>query len=438
MVGHPVPTEPTANDLDDLAAQFLGLACLTYGDVGPEQWAEAHQLLAEHPEIVEDNVFAAAVAANVDALERMLRSNPALAVEAGGPNGWEPLLYLAFARHDATLAEDQVLAAARLLLDAGADPNAGFLWDDLPIPFTALTGAFGEGEMGPTLQPRHPHSLSLARLLLEAGAEPNDGQALYNRMFGVDNDHLELLFEFGLGTGEGGPWRQRAGDALESPAQLLRGQLAWAIPHGMADRVLLLADHGVDLVAPFDETSALIVATWAGADGDAPTPVVVAALTGHPELVELMVDQGVPRPTLTPGGAFTSAALSADRAEVDRLRGERSYVVDDVRASRPALVVWAASIGRVDAVALLVELGFGVNTLGRTDLPSNQPWQTALHKATEDDDVELGRVLLGLGADPNKKDRRFEATPLGWAQNFDRPQFVELLEPLTAPDESAG
>ena len=72
---------------------------------------------------------------------------------------------------------------------------------------------------GPVRQPRHPHSLALARLLLEAGADPNDGQALYNRMFEPGNDHLELLFEFGLGTGDGGPWRRRLGDALDTPAR---------------------------------------------------------------------------------------------------------------------------------------------------------------------------------------------------------------------------
>ena len=98
-----------------------------------------------------------------------------------------------------------------------------------------LTGAFGEGELGPVRQPRHPHSLALARLLLSAGADPNDGQALYNRMFEPGNDHLELLLEFGLGTGDGGPWRRRLGDALDSPrprwcAASSRGRSRTALP----------------------------------------------------------------------------------------------------------------------------------------------------------------------------------------------------------------
>src|SRR6478672_8633329 len=161
------------------ADRFCRLACLVYSEVDyPDRWTTARALLAEHPEIVTDSIAAAAGAA------------------------------------------DRYLRCARLLLDAGADPDAGYLWQGLPSPFTALTGVFGEGEQGAGKQPRHPHSLQLARLLLTAGASPNDGQALYNRMFRPDDSHLELLFEFGLGRGDGGPWKRRLGEAAESIQQM--------------------------------------------------------------------------------------------------------------------------------------------------------------------------------------------------------------------------
>jgi Ankyrin repeats (many copies) len=413
------PSRVPAEEPGDPATRFLQAACLSYEGDGPTRWGEARELLAQHPEIVAGNVYVASVVGDVAALGRVLEVDSAAASREGGPYRWEPLVYLAYARHDPAIARDAVLAAAGLLVAAGADPNAGYLWHGLPTPFTVLTGVFGEGEQGPILQPRHPHSLALGRLLLEAGADPNDGQALYNRMFEPDNDHLELLFEFGLGTGDGGPWRRRLGPALESPAQMVRGQLNWAITHGMTDRVRLLVDHGADL---------------ATANDDGSIPAGMAATTGHPELVEYLVGRGAARPVLSPDDAFVAAVLAADDAAVERLRLEHPGLADRVRTARPGLVPWAASTGRPRAVEILVEVGFDVNAKGRTDVPGNQPWQTALHKAAEDGNVELARTLLRLGADPDILDRRFDSTPLGWARYFEREELIDLLEPVTTPD----
>ncbi|MGZ4242252.1 MAG: ankyrin repeat domain-containing protein, partial [Actinomycetota bacterium] len=243
------------------AADFLRLACLTYGgDDGPAHWSEADALLAAQPTLASESVYVAAALADVDNMQRHLAADAGAASREGGPHRWEPILYLAYARSMRDPGAHAVTATARLLLDAGADPDAGFLHHGLPSPFTALTGAFGEGEQGPRHQPRHPHSLALARVLLDAGADPNDSQALYNRMFGADDDHLVLLFEYGLGSGSGGPWRARLGDAqhppidaIPSPARLLRDQLGWAIRHGMHARVRLLVEHGVDVTTPFDD-----------------------------------------------------------------------------------------------------------------------------------------------------------------------------------------
>lgn len=398
---------------------FLRLACLWYSGDQPERWAQARRLLAEHPEITQADVHAAAAAADVPALRAILAADPAAARREGGPYRAEPLYYLAYARHDPQIAADAVLGAARMLLDAGADPNAGYLWEGQYPPFTVLTGVFGEGELGPARQPRHPHSLALARLLLEAGADPNDGQALYNRMFEPGNDHLELLFEFGLGTGDGGPWRDRMGEAADAPSQMLRGDLVWAIAHGMTERVRLLLDHGVDVTAPLDDGS---------------TPVQMAATTGHADLIDLLVAHGAPVPDLAPADAFIAAALAADRAAVERLRRDHPGLADEIRSARPALVTWAAACDRPAAVELLVELGFEVNAKGRTDMPSDQPWQTALHKAAGDGNLDLARVLLRLGADPDIRDARFGSTPLGWARHFGHDSMAELLEPVTTPD----
>ncbi len=426
------PARMVGTDPGDTAERFLQLACLSYEEVGPAQWEEARALLLAHPEIVDRDVSVASAVGDAAAVGRILDADPAAATREGGPYRWEPLLYLAYARHEPGISETAVLDTARRLLAAGADPNAGYLWHGLPSPFTVLTGVFGEGEQGPVRQPRHPHAVALGRLLLEAGAEPNDAQALYNRMFGSDNDHLELLLEFGLGAGNGGPWRRRLGDILEPPATLVRGQLAWAVAHGMAERVALLADHGVDIASPLVGDTSDLLAGWAAADGDPPTPVVLAATTGHPDLVALLVDRGAPRPAPTPAAELTAALLAGDRPGADRLRHAHPGLVDRIRATRPGLVAWASTTRRPDVIELLVDAGFDVDARGRTDLPGNQPWHTALHGAVEFDDLTMARTLLRLGADPDATDRRFQDTPLGWARHLGRPSLVELLEPVTA------
>src|SRR5689334_15795369 len=401
------------------ADEFLRLGCLYYEDDQPERWAQGRQILAAQPGITQLSVSAAAAAADVPRLRAHLAGDPAAAARPGGPFRSEPLFYLAYTRHDPAIGEDAVLTSARLLLGAGADPNAGYLWHGLPTPFTVLTGAFGEGELGPVRQPRHPHSLALARLLLEAGADPNDGQALYNRMFEPGNDHLELLFEFGLGAGDGGPWQARMGGALDTPETMVRGQLGWAVTHGMAERVWLLVEHGAGIASPFEDGS---------------TPAERAATTGHPELARYLVEHGAPAPELDPAQRFVAAALVADRAAVEELRAAHPGLAEAVRRDRPALIVWAAARGRPGSAELLAALGFDVNARGRSDVPAADPWQTALHVAVMDGRLDLARSLLRLGADPGIRDQRFDSTPLGWARYFGQEQLVALLEPLTAPE----
>ncbi len=405
-----------------LADRFLDLACLRYADDdSPERRREAAGLLAEHPGIIRSSVGVAAATADRDALAALVQADPGLATRQAGPYRWEPLLYLAYARHDPAMTEEATLGTARLLLANGADPNAGFLWHGLTTPFTAVTGALGRGE---GQQPEHPHGMALAELLLEAGADANDGQALYNRQFGDDDRHLVLLLGHGLGQGDGGPWRARLGHTTDSPYQLVRTQLWWALVHDLRDRVRLLVEHGVDFLSPYRVSGDR--PSWARTS-DGRTPAEVAALAGCPELVDWLGARGAHRPPGESVDGLVAAVLAGDRAGVERLRDH----ADAARRERPGLVVWAAARRKPEAVRLLVELGFDVNALGRADVPMEQSWETALHQAASAGDVDLARLLLDLGADPTVRDARFDSTPLGWARHFDEHAVIELLEPLT-------
>src|SRR5262249_6755556 len=160
---------------------------LTYGADDPARPEAARALLAEHPQLARHSIHTVASVGDAEAARALLAADPSQARREGGPFRWEPLLYAAYSRLDSPAAEHSARDVARLLLEHGADANAGYLWEGLTSPFTALTGAFGEGEGSP---PRHRHECALARLLLEHGADPNDSQALYNRMFRPDDSHL--------------------------------------------------------------------------------------------------------------------------------------------------------------------------------------------------------------------------------------------------------
>ena len=223
----------TAPRSEDAAEEFLRLACLTYSSDDPARWEAARAGLT--PGLARGSLHTAAAAGDLEAA----RGHVAAAGTLGGPHRWEPLLYLAYSR----ATGPQALDVARLLLDYGADANAGFLWDGLPSPFTALTGAFGRGEGDP---PPHADALALARILLEAGADPTDTQATYNLHWTEDDAWLELLLEFGYGRGDGGPWHARLAPAHPTPRETAEDCLMWAALEGFPRRVRLLLDAGVD------------------------------------------------------------------------------------------------------------------------------------------------------------------------------------------------
>ncbi|GAA4044676.1 ankyrin repeat domain-containing protein [Nonomuraea soli] len=383
----------TVPEAADPADEFLRRACLTYGADHPGRLESARSVAYE------PTVHTMAATGSYDELRALLAREPGLAVAQGGPFGWEPLLYLCYAR----VGPGRHVDAARLLLEHGADPGAGFLWESLPSPFTALTGAFGGGEGD---QPPHPAAFELAGLLLEHGADPNDAQTLYNNGLGGSwsdrTDILGLLLAHGLGRGDGGSWKRRLGHALAPPDQLIREELATAALRGGPRRARLLLEHGAqpDGIAAhpaFEER----------------TPLELALLHGHHEVAEILREAG------------GSASLSTmEQFVASCMRGEDPRdpeLTAHVRATHPGLINTAAGHRNVAAVRLLVRLGFDVDQLERA---------TPLHEAAWNDDVEMARTLVELGADPSIEDREHGSTPLGWAQYGGKRRVLAYLASL--------
>ena len=397
-------------DDGSLLSAFVRLACVSYAgsdERGPAQQlrsAQAARLLVDHPDLPALHPAAAAAAADVEALRHHLSVRPAAAREGCPPFGWSPLMYATYSRLE--VSQDAVLATLRLLLSAGADPNDGRFFAGLPTPFTVLTGAFGGGEGDQTPQ---RHATAVARALLAAGADPNDGQTLYNRMFTTDDDFLTVLFEFGLGGGDGGPWRALLPDLIPAPPVLVSRLLDWAVVHDQRARVALLAGHGVDVSGPLPS---------------GPTPRQSALSNGHRELDGLLHTFGAPAPVLDPIEAFVAAVMGGDTAA---MIATPPADIAAARAARPALIGWAAAHGRIESIGPLVTAGFDIDALGRSDLPLEQPWQTALHSAVERDNPAMVRRLLDLGADPTVRDGRFGGTPADWADHLLRSEIGALL-----------
>ena len=400
---NPHQVEASDNEVDE----FLRLACLTYGGDDLARHARASEMVRANPAVSEASIHAAAAAGNVESVRRFLSDDPQALNAAGGPYQWEPLLYACYSRVDDGERGMGLFRCSAELLERGADPNAGFLWAGMTSPFTALTGAFGEGEDGPN-QPPHAQAQGLAVLLLTFGADPNDSQTLYNRSWSRSDEHLELLVAEGLGKGDGGPWHRRLGETHPTPKEMIDEELVKAAAMGRSNRVRLMLEAGAD----------------PGARGAHPmhrgrTASELAIFNGNSEIATMLEAAGAHAPALTPLERFVSCCLRHERREMEGLLAEYPEVLDEARRLHPGLVRQAAELGRWYSARLLVELGFDVNHVERV---------TALHEAAWKGDLKMVHLLIELGANPTIEDEEHLSTPRGWALHAHHQEVADYLE----------
>ncbi len=399
----PAQLGPNA-EAEPLADRFIRFACLEYSSRDHvDRRVGARELLAQNLQLASENIYSAATVGNVAAVKELLRQNRKLVSQRGGPHNWEPLLYACYSRLNSEETGYSTLEVARTLLAQRADPNAGFLWDGHYL-FTALTGAFGEGEAGPVHQPEHQYCYQLARLLLEAGADPNDSQTLYNRMFTGGTRHLELLFEFGLGEERASVWSQRLGSRLGTPGEMLQQQLGWAAKYNQLARLRLLVEHGVDVNASDSRLGK--------------TPYELAKLHGHREIAEYLLAHGARKTEFSDLDEFAAACLAGDESRARSLLDSNKTMIDQLGDQRVELLQLAADNDKRDAVRLMKDLGFDLNERMRT---------TALHHAAMSGHLEMAKLLIELGADPSIRDTEFNARPLGWAEYGEKKEVAEFL-----------
>ena len=393
------------------AEAFIVDACLDYAGHGSrpeERIARAHQQLEEDPSLATNSLAALATVGDHVGLRVALDETPNLVNAPCGPNRWPPLLYATYSRIRTDDPAWSSTETVNLLLDRGADPNAGFLWRGLVPPFTALTGALGGGEQH---QPWHPDRLELAELLLDAGADPNDGQGLYNNGIGGQNHdnpaHLQLLVNHGLGTPQDGPWYQQLGDQLRDPTELLYDELEAAAKRNRPTLLTYLATLGLDLNRPIGRSQS--------------TPARIAAAEGHDSILAFLAEHGIDT-DLTPTETALQHTRTNQTNELRQLLENQPGLLPQLHAEYPGLCK-NVTAEQPDMLELLVELGFDINNRSGT--------KTALHHAAEGNDTQRARLLIDHGADPNLVDTHIGATPWGWANHFGNSETATYLHPLT-------
>jgi ankyrin repeat protein len=344
-------------------------------------------------------IMRAAQSGDLDALRAGLDAHPEWIDALGG--GFEK----ATALHLAVLRNQH--AATRLLIERGADLNRRDFPDNAaPLHFAAVHG-----------------DMETIRLLVEAGADvdgkgddPGVGVLGWATCFGdLRQEVASYLLAHGAKLN---PWTAISLDRADDlrammaedrsllAARMTRNQhrctpLHYAVRKNRPRIVQLLLELGADPSAR-DATgaSALTTASEVGAD-----PGIVAALVGAGLKPDLLTVVNMAR------YSEAEAMLRDDPSRIGRDGGDTIALHVSVNKRNLATIRW------------LLAHGIDVNA----KRPMWDLNHAALHMTVESGAIEIARLLLDAGADPNIRDDRHHATALGWAEFFGRDEMAELI-----------
>jgi ankyrin repeat protein len=357
------------------------------------------RMLAATPELAGYSFATAVILGDADRVRREIERDPGLATRPDARSGFTPLHAVCSSRWIRLdpARGDGLLAVARLLLDAGADLHGSVgQWTPLRC---AVAGAANP---------------MIVQLLLERGAMPADHD-LYLAGFG-DDDHqcLRLMLDH----------------TPDVPA-IARQALAAPVSTNDLEGVRLLLEAGADPRRYLDDdgepTSAVYAAVSGGrsaelvelllahgaepdaAGPDGRSPVAVATAQGRADLAALLRRYGATDDT-TDIDRFLSACQRADRAEVQRQVALDPGLPGRLTAAQQGeAIVHAAEAGQTAAVALMLDVGFPVDSRGGD-------WGgTALHLAAYSGSADTVRLLIDRGADLEARDTNWNSIALDWA-----------------------
>ncbi len=299
------------------------------------------------------------------------------------PWGAPPLALVAFSSLARAGFEAALLAQLQRLLAAGASPNAGLPDPDATDrPLPALYGVVARAQ-----------SLALVQALLAAGADPNDNESLYHAVELEDRRILDALVAAGArwpGTNALG--RQLDFDSLPNLQQCLAlgadanelspldaggtRPLHHAVLRGRSlQHLQCLVQHGADLHARDAHGRSL---AW------------VAARAGRPDVLAWLAQHGQHAPDNL-HDRFLAACAAAEEASARALLAGRPGLIGELSPGDLQLLPEQAQRGAIDAVRLMLALGWPVSVPG--------PWQaSALNQAAFRGDAAMVALLLQHGA----------------------------------------
>jgi ankyrin repeat protein len=383
---------------DDGVAAFLMV-------VQQQNLDAAQEIVSRNPRLPSISLHVAACLGDVAAVRR-LSTDATKANEKAGDPAAAPILFLSYSPfHGQNASRDAGLfESARVLLAAGADPNA-------------VDGTYGVPALySVTGMHNRP---GIARLLLEAGANPTDGESVFHAAERFHEEALILLREFGVRLNHVGEWgntplyfllRWYDMEKDEKP----RLGLDWLVANGADPNVACGMEQENSLHVAVRrgqplETIRKLLDHGASVDlrrGDGATAWLLARRAGFAELASLLEEAGATRAELSPPDELLAACGRGDTDEARRL--STPSLIASLAPADQLLLNEAAAAGRAKVVRSCIAAGFDVNRV-------NDRGATALHEAAIHGYVEIVKALLRAGAKHDIQDPHHQGTAMGWA-----------------------